>query len=87
MISRCFVHYNVDFDIQIPDRARVVRHVTEAIQFAALIMISRHAWISYMVDKPPSEDPILQTGVRPWEIKEHRPTMTATRARYTPYNT
>ena len=23
-----------------------------------------HAWISYMVDKPPTQDPILQTGVR-----------------------
>ena len=47
----------------------------------------RHAWMSYMVDKPPSEEPILQLGHRQWEKKEHRPTMTASRARYTPYST
>lgn len=47
----------------------------------------RHAWLGYMIDKPPSEDPIIQTGVRPWELREHRPTMTATRGAYKPYST
>merc|ERR1712230_305733 len=46
-----------------------------------------HAWISYMVDKPPTEDPILKTGVRAWELPEHRPNFTQTRAAYRPYST
>ena len=48
---------------------------------------NRHAWMSYMVDKPPTEDPLLMAGVRPWELPEHRPTLTATRAAYKPYST
>jgi hypothetical protein len=46
-----------------------------------------HAWISYMVDKPPTQDPILQTGVRPWELTEHRPNLSAGRAAYRTYST
>ncbi|KAL9624619.1 MAG: hypothetical protein Q9160_001284 [Pyrenula sp. 1 TL-2023] len=46
-----------------------------------------HAWMSYMVDKPPNADKILQTGLRKWELPEHRENMTATRAAYRPYNT
>lgn len=40
-----------------------------------------------MVDKPPTLDPLLQTQVRPWELKEHRPNQTMSRAAYKPYNT
>jgi hypothetical protein len=46
-----------------------------------------HAWMSYSVDKPPTQDPLLQTGVRAWELKEHRPNMTMGRAAYKPYST
>ncbi|KAM3081494.1 hypothetical protein ACMFMG_004951 [Clarireedia jacksonii] len=46
-----------------------------------------HAWISYMVDKPPTEDPILRTGVRPWELPDHRPNMTASRSAFKTYST
>ncbi|OCK81763.1 NADH-ubiquinone oxidoreductase-like protein subunit [Lepidopterella palustris CBS 459.81] len=46
-----------------------------------------HAWMSYMVDKPPTEDPILQRRVRDWEPKEHRPTLTWSRSGYKPYST
>jgi NADH:ubiquinone oxidoreductase subunit len=46
-----------------------------------------HAWISYMVDKPPTQDPILQTNVRAWEIPEHRPNFTATRGAFKTYST
>ncbi|KAL9068531.1 MAG: hypothetical protein Q9157_006479 [Trypethelium eluteriae] len=46
-----------------------------------------HAWMSYMVDKPPSADPINQTRVREWEPKEHRPTLTWSRSAYRPYST
>ena len=47
----------------------------------------RHAWMSYMVDKPPSEDPLLQRQVRVWEPTEHRPVLSASRSAYKPYNT
>nr|POE65316.1 nadh dehydrogenase [ubiquinone] 1 alpha subcomplex subunit n7bm [Quercus suber] len=46
-----------------------------------------HAWMSYMVDKPPSEDPILQRQVRAWEPAEHRPVLTGTRSAFKTYNT
>lgn len=43
--------------------------------------------MSYMVDKAPSQDPILQRQVRVWEPKEHRPTLTWSRSGYKPYST
>lgn len=46
-----------------------------------------HAWISYMVDKPPTQDKLLQTNVRSWELPEHRPNMTATRGAFKTYST
>ncbi|KAL2068180.1 hypothetical protein VTL71DRAFT_16278 [Oculimacula yallundae] len=46
-----------------------------------------HAWISYMVDKPPTEDPILQTQVRSWELPDHRPNFTQTRGAFKTYST
>ncbi|KAK5742631.1 hypothetical protein LTR17_003162 [Elasticomyces elasticus] len=46
-----------------------------------------HAWMSYMVDKPPSEDKLLQRGVRVWEGGMHRPLLTMTRSAYKPYST
>ncbi|OJJ48869.1 hypothetical protein ASPZODRAFT_61016 [Penicilliopsis zonata CBS 506.65] len=46
-----------------------------------------HAWISYMIDAPPTADKILQTGIRKWELPEHRPNQTLSRAAYKPYST
>ncbi|KAJ9503423.1 hypothetical protein LTR99_002181 [Exophiala xenobiotica] len=46
-----------------------------------------HAWMSYLVDKPPVEDKIMAVGLRPWEPKEPRINMTASRAAYRPYST
>ncbi|THZ08816.1 hypothetical protein D6C93_00332, partial [Aureobasidium pullulans] len=46
-----------------------------------------HAWMSYMVDKPPSQDPLLQRQVRPWEPAEHRPCLTWSRSAYRPFST
>lgn len=43
--------------------------------------------MSYMVDKSPAEDPLLYSGVRPWEPKEHKPVLTASRSAYKPYST
>ncbi|KZF19171.1 NADH-ubiquinone oxidoreductase subunit B17.2 [Xylona heveae TC161] len=46
-----------------------------------------HAWIAYMVDKPPTQDPILQTNKRVWEIPGHRANMTLSRGAFKTYNT
>ncbi|KAL9108958.1 MAG: hypothetical protein Q9227_006354 [Pyrenula ochraceoflavens] len=46
-----------------------------------------HAWMSYMVDKPPSQDKIMQMGVREWEQPEHKENPTLSRGAYRPYNT
>lgn len=43
--------------------------------------------MSYMVDKAPTEDPILRRQVRVWEPKEHRPVLTWSRSAYKPYST
>lgn len=43
--------------------------------------------MSYMVDKSPVEDKLLQGRVRPWEPKEHTPVLTASRSSYKPYST
>jgi NADH:ubiquinone oxidoreductase subunit len=46
-----------------------------------------HAWLAYMVDKPPTEDAMLQTKKRAWEHPDPIPNLTATRAAYKPYST
>ncbi|RMZ28822.1 hypothetical protein D0859_07116 [Hortaea werneckii] len=46
-----------------------------------------HAWMSYMVDKAPVDDKIMQRGVRHWEPAEHKPIMTATRSAFKTYST
>jgi NADH:ubiquinone oxidoreductase subunit len=46
-----------------------------------------HAWMSYMVDKPPPDDKLLQVGVRSWELEKPRPNMTLSRGAYRPYST
>jgi len=43
--------------------------------------------MSYMVDKSPAEDKLVASGVRPWEPKEHKPVLTASRSAYKPYST
>lgn len=43
--------------------------------------------MSYMVDKPPNADPIMQRQVRVWEPKEHRPTLTWSRSGFKTYST
>ncbi|KAL8956201.1 MAG: hypothetical protein Q9193_006208, partial [Seirophora villosa] len=46
-----------------------------------------HAWMSYLVDKPPTEDAVLRTGQRSWELPEHRENLTASRAAFKTYST
>ena len=40
-----------------------------------------------MVDAPPTADKILQTGLRKWEIPEHRPNPTLSRGAFKTYST
>lgn len=46
-----------------------------------------HAWMSYMIDKPPSEDALLKFGKRPWEKEHTQVNMTQSRSAYRPYST
>ena len=76
--------------LQITDRAWLVRtaiSVRRRLAFLRTLTRDRHAWMSYMVDKPPTEDPILQRQVRSWEPKTHHPVLTMTRSAYKPYST
>ncbi|KAI0453570.1 NADH:ubiquinone oxidoreductase 13.4kD subunit [Xylaria acuta] len=56
---------------------------------AAQIEPGWHAWISYLVDKPPTQDALLQYKRRAWEDTDpkSRPNYTQTRGAYKPYNT
>jgi len=46
-----------------------------------------HAWLAYMVDKPPRAEPVLKHEIRPWEKSEHIPNLTFTPGAYKPYST
>lgn len=72
---------------QIADRAGLVRKAKLANTRGDDTDLRRHAWMSYMVDKPPSVDKLLQREVRIWEPKEHRPVLTMTRSAFKTYST
>ena len=46
-----------------------------------------HAWMSYQLEKPPTEDAVLRPGQRSWELPEHRENLTASRAAFKTYST
>lgn len=46
-----------------------------------------HAWISYMVDKPPNEDALIAIGARSYEPSVARPNYTMTRGAFKTYST
>lgn len=56
---------------------------------AAQIEPGWHAWMSYAVDKAPSQDPSLAYKRRAWEDTDYKtiPNYTQTRGAYKPYNT
>ncbi|KAK4075687.1 hypothetical protein Trihar35433_2247 [Trichoderma harzianum] len=54
---------------------------------AAHIEPGWHAWISYSVDKPPTQDSLIATGTRHFEPALPKPNFTGTRGAYKPYNT
>ncbi|PHH76633.1 hypothetical protein CDD82_3906 [Ophiocordyceps australis] len=46
-----------------------------------------HAWMSYMVDQPPTTDSLLTTGARPFEKPYPIPNYTMTRGAFKTYST
>lgn len=56
---------------------------------AAQIEPGWHAWMSYAVDKAPTQDPLLAYKRRPWEDRDAAtiPNHTLTWGAYKPYNT
>lgn len=60
---------------------------TQADPTSAHIEPGWHAWISYQVDAPPTQDKLLRTGVRAWELPTHRPNPTFSRGAYKTYST
>ncbi|OJD23435.1 hypothetical protein ACJ73_05210 [Blastomyces percursus] len=71
---------------ELPLRTRWVDYKEKEFD-ASQIYVGWHAWLAYMVDKPPTQDAILQASVRSWELLEHQPTMTLSRGAYKPYST
>ncbi|GFP55752.1 NADH dehydrogenase [ubiquinone] 1 alpha subcomplex subunit N7BM [Trichoderma asperellum] len=54
---------------------------------AAHIEPGWHAWISYSVDKPPTEDALIAAGTRHFEPALPKPNFTMTRGAFKTYNT
>ncbi|CVL00616.1 related to nadh-ubiquinone oxidoreductase subunit b17.2 [Fusarium mangiferae] len=71
---------------ELPLRTRWVEYAKHDYD-AAHIEPGWHAWISYSVDKPPTEDPLLQAGVRAFEPSRALPNFTQTRGAFKTYNT
>ncbi|KAK4142320.1 NADH ubiquinone oxidoreductase subunit NDUFA12-domain-containing protein [Dichotomopilus funicola] len=46
-----------------------------------------HAWLAYVNDVPPNQDPLRAAADRPWAPKEHVPNRTATRGAFKTYST
>ncbi|KAK5166121.1 uncharacterized protein LTR77_008382 [Saxophila tyrrhenica] len=78
--------YYENLEEELPLRTRWVDYKNKEYD-ASQIEPGWHAWMSYLVDKPPSEDKIMQRQLRSWEPKEHRPVLTASNSAYKPYNT
>jgi len=71
---------------ELPLRTRWVDYKEKEFD-SSQIDVGWHAWLAYMVDKPPTQDNILQAGIRLWELPDHRPNLTLSRAAYKPYST
>ncbi|KAI9837507.1 MAG: hypothetical protein M1819_007157 [Sarea resinae] len=71
---------------ELPLRTRWVDYKEKQFD-AAQVEPGWHAWLAYMIDKPPTQDPLVQTGVRAWELPEHRPNLTQSRGAFKTYST
>ncbi|RFU35890.1 hypothetical protein B7463_g468, partial [Scytalidium lignicola] len=77
--------YFENVEDELPLRTRWVDYKDKDLD-ASHIEPGWHAWLAYMVDKPPTQDPILQTQVRAWE-QRHVPNPTMSRAAFKTYST
>ncbi|KXJ93457.1 NADH ubiquinone oxidoreductase subunit NDUFA12-domain-containing protein [Microdochium bolleyi] len=73
---------------ELPLRTRWVQYQSKDVD-AAQIEPGWHAWMSYNVDKAPSQDPLLAIQPREWEDAAYKPVpnYTQTRGAYKPYST
>ncbi|KAK3713965.1 hypothetical protein LTR37_008215 [Vermiconidia calcicola] len=71
----------------VANRAGLVFNMGASLSVNVRADYRRHAWMSYMVDKPPSEDKLMQRMQRPWEPKKHLPTMTGSKSEFKTYST
>jgi NADH:ubiquinone oxidoreductase subunit len=71
---------------ELPLRTRWVEYAAHDFD-AAQIETGWHSWMSYVVDKPPTEDPLLQTGTRVFEPVKPIPSYTQTRGAWKTYST
>ncbi|KEF60611.1 NADH-ubiquinone oxidoreductase subunit [Exophiala aquamarina CBS 119918] len=78
--------YYENLEEELPLRTRWVDYKDYELD-ASQIDPGWHAWMSYNVDKPPTEDKIMALGIRPWESKVPVVNNTASRAAYRPYST
>ncbi|RMZ92279.1 hypothetical protein DV736_g504, partial [Chaetothyriales sp. CBS 134916] len=78
--------YYENLEEELPLRTRWVDYKVYELD-ASQIDPGWHAWMSYLVDKPPSEDSNLQFGRRPWDSKEAKPNYTQSWGAYRPFST
>ena len=78
--------YFENLEEELPLRTRWVDYKDKELD-ASHIDPGWHAWISYMIDKAPTEDKLLEMGLRPWESPTPRTNYTLSRGAYRPYNT
>ncbi|KEY70126.1 hypothetical protein S7711_08656 [Stachybotrys chartarum IBT 7711] len=71
---------------ELPLRTRWVEYAKHDFD-AAHIEPGWHAWMSYMVDKPPTEDPLIKTGTRVFEPSKPLPNFTMGPGAWKTYNT
>ncbi|PLN82059.1 NADH-ubiquinone oxidoreductase subunit B17.2 [Aspergillus taichungensis] len=79
--------YFENLEEELPLRTRWVDYKVSTYGDASEIEPGWHAWISYMVDAPPTQDKILQTGHRIWELPDHRANPTLSRGAFKTYST
>jgi len=71
---------------ELPLRTRWVEYAKHDYD-AAQIEPGWHAWMSYLVDKPPTEDRLMQAGTRAFESQLPKPNFTMTRGAFKTYST
>ncbi|EGP85274.1 uncharacterized protein MYCGRDRAFT_61838 [Zymoseptoria tritici IPO323] len=85
-IDRYGNKYFENLEEELPLRTRWVDYKDKEFD-ASQIEPGWHAWMSYMVDKSPAEDKLLQRSIRPWEPTKHVPMQTASRSAFKTFNT